>query len=157
MSGAVQTLTFEQLARVLEAQGARLAGLSFRAPLKTTAFFLASRARQCFDESHDPSGVPWAPLKNPSARRGGPGAKPLRDTGMLMASLAGQGSGHVEQVSDVALAWGTNVSYAGYHQEGTGRIPARPFLGITPEMESRIVEIILDHVRRALTQEQPGG
>jgi phage gpG-like protein len=30
-----------------------------------------------------------------------------------------------------SITFGTNVEYAGYHQFGTRRIPARPFLPIT--------------------------
>lgn len=150
VAGAAQNLTFEDLARLLKERGVALAGLSFRKPLQTVAFLLGAEARRCFDEGRAPDGTPWAPLKNPSRRRGGASAKPLRDTGMLMASLTGRAGGHVEEVTDTALVWGTNVAYAGYHQGGTRTIPARPFLGITPRMQDKIVMILFEHVNKAL-------
>lgn len=150
MAAATQSMTFEQLSAYLQGLGERLQSISFRRPLQTVALYLASQARRCFDESRAPDGSPWAPLVAPSARRGGASAKPLRDTGLLMASLTGQGAGHVEQISDVAILWGTNVAYGSHHQYGTRRIPARPFLGLTPSMESRISLIVTDYVERLL-------
>src|SRR5581483_10822530 len=56
-----------------------------------------------------------APLKRPRARGGD---VPLRDTGVLMASLTGQGKGHVKEVTAHALVWGTNIEYAAIHNWG---------------------------------------
>ena len=141
-------------AQVLDLSGALapLVGrLDFRIPLRTVALYLNSQARKCFDEQRSPDGKPWARFKRkPSARRGGPSAKLLRNTGILMASLTGQAGGHVEVLTATSLTWGSNVPYAGYHQHGTKHIPARPFLGITDQMRGRIEQIVAEYVKRAL-------
>lgn len=49
------------------------------------------------------------------------GRKILTDTGRLRRSITGRVWGN-------RLVIGTNVEYAPYHQYGTSRIPARPFL-----------------------------
>jgi phage gpG-like protein len=151
MAGAATYTTFDQLARHLTELGGKVAALSFERPLKTAAVYLASQSKECFDQSRDPSGVAWLPLKSPSARRGGPRSKPLRDTGLLMASVAARGAGHVEEVTRTSLVVGTSIDYASYHQLGTSSIPARPFLGITAKIEDRIARIILDYVKRELS------
>jgi phage virion morphogenesis protein len=156
MAGATQALKLSDLGKLLGKLGSDLARLDLTKPLNTVAFYLASQAKQSFDKGQSPDGQPWAPLKNPSARRGGPSSKPLRDTGVLMASLAGRGAGNVTKVRSTALDWGTSVAYASYHQQGTGRIPARPFLGIGPKQEDGIVRILVEHIEKML-KERAGG
>jgi phage gpG-like protein len=130
-----------------EARGRQLASLDFGPPLRRSAIILVSYARQSFDGAHDPDGRPWAPLQRPR-RRGRSGEKPLRDTGLLMASLtAGSGAaGHVERLSPHELVWGTNIEYAGFHQDGTRHVPARPFLGINNECASDIAQSFAEYV-----------
>jgi phage gpG-like protein len=72
-----------------------------------------------FERGADPYGRKWEPLK---ARRGRRiGGQPLLDTGRLRSSF------FVSPTSQ-GIVVRTNVSYAGYHQFGTRRIPARPML-----------------------------
>lgn len=79
-----------------------------------------SLIREGFDRSRAPSGVPWRPLKRgPSKRR--PGRRPLVDTGALRAWAS-----HGVIVGSRAT-WDTSRIGA-FHQLGTVRIPARPFL-----------------------------
>jgi phage virion morphogenesis protein len=95
---------------------------------------LEQKVRMNFQTGTDPWGVPWAPLK---VRVG----QPLRDTGLLMASID-----HAVTGGDTVVI-GTNYgqlegggSIAGVHQFGTDsagrnrnvKIPARPFFP-TPE------------------------
>lgn len=51
--------------------------------------------------------------------------KPLIDTGRLRRSIT-------TRVKPMAIEYGTNVVYAATQQFGTTRIPARPFLPVTP-------------------------
>lgn len=128
----------------------RLPAADWTPAFRDVGIYLNGRARDCFDGSHAPDGSAWLPLKSPSKRRGGSSAKPLRDTDVLMASMSSAGPGHVHQVAGPTLTWGSNLDRAEWHQWGTGRIPARPFLGITPAMEARIVQILGHHVKRML-------
>ena len=76
------------------------------------------------------------------------GAKPLRDTGMLMASIGFPSRDGISVNKPLELRVGTNVPYAWVHQKGwdEGKIPARPFMLLHPEDEEKIVKAILDHI-----------
>jgi phage gpG-like protein len=155
---------------------------------KVLALMLERETKKNFDDGstgHSPSGEPWLPLKNPRDRprdrnaRGGEDNKqrPLRDTGILMASLTGQGDGHVERIQDRRIVWGTNVDYAAVHQYGASipeqkrdkpwvfnsggktiftrkiaahTIPARPYLGLNDDMIELIDEMFADYTSQAI-------
>ena len=148
MAGAV--LTLEGLEKYLQSLGKSVLAVDWVPALRRAAVLLAAEAKLAFHYGRAPDGSAWKPLKNPSRKRGGATAKPLRDTGLLMASLAGGGPQHAEDVSPLALVWGTRVRYAGFHQYGTKHIPARPFLGFTPALESRIDLLFRDHAEQVL-------
>jgi len=59
-------------------------------------------------------------------------------TGALMASLAGSGA-DVSMGPD-SMTIGTLLSYAGYQQFGTSRMPARPVIDITESDRDRFIE-----------------
>lgn len=69
-----------------------------------------------FAGGRDPYGNRWEPLKATRGRR--VGGQPLRDTGRL------QNSFNVQKTA-TGIVVRSGVSYAGYHQYGTRRIPAR--------------------------------
>lgn len=83
---------------------------------------LVNRIRTDFDQSQDPYGNPWAPLK---FRNG----QPLRDTGRLRNSIDFDVPG--TNVVEV----GTNVAYAPVHQFGA-KIPAHG--GDTPSTPGNV-------------------
>lgn len=114
---ATQTVRLSDLAPWLASLGADLARLSWKRPLKAAAVMLAASAKECFEQGQSPAGVPWAPLKRPRANSKG-GDKPLRDKGLLMASLTARGMNHIEDITDDRLEFGTNLDYAGIHQDG---------------------------------------
>jgi phage gpG-like protein len=67
-------------------------------------------------------GTPWAPLA-PSTVRRTRGARGgiLYATGALLGSLTDPGApGHVEQLDEQSLLFGSELPYAIYHQTGTG-------------------------------------
>lgn len=155
MPGAVEGLDLSGLVKKLEAMASRSVRLDLSQPLAVAGQLLVSDARQCFAQGRDPAGRPWAPLKNPSKKRGGPSAKPLRHTGRLMGSITSGVSGN-------RVAVGTNVFYAPYQNFGTRRtikgvrigprgksrdiqvqhISARPFLGVSVTTRRRIEDLI---------------
>lgn len=78
-----------------------------------------------FALSRGPDGTPWKPLKY---RQG----KPLILSGALRAAaVAAAGSPQITEASLVVSL--TEPPYAQYHQFGTRRIPARPFMGLSEE------------------------
>ncbi len=132
----------------------RMAGvvgkLDFHEPLKQVGFMLAGYAKQSFDAQASPDGSPWAPFKRtPSRKRGGKSAKLLRDTGLLMASYQG-GNGHAEDITALSLTWGSNLDRAGWHQDGTRTIPARPQAGLTPLIAQDIGDLVSEWLEKQL-------
>lgn len=117
--GVAQELPIEQLPAYLQTLVDRLGGMSFAEPLKRRcAESVRSFTKQNFSKGQGPNGEAWRPLMNPRPRGAG-GQKPLRDTGLLMASvIAKGGKGSVEQVTDSSLVIGTNLDRAAIHQYG---------------------------------------
>ena len=153
MASSTRSLTLADLPDFLAGLGESLQRIDFAKPLATVGLYLASQAQQRFDEQRSPDGVPWADwARPPSEKRGGPTAKLLRDTDVLMASLTSQAHAeHIEEATSASLLWGTNLPYSSFQQEGTEDIPARPFLGINDKMRGRIGLILTDYVERVLT------
>lgn len=75
----------------------------------------------------------WAPTQR--------GGQILVDTGRLMGSI--QNVVHSDSVSV-----GTNVHYGRYHQEGTRRMPARAFLGLSQSDMDEVKQVIVEYLDR---------
>jgi phage gpG-like protein len=78
-------------------------------------------------DKHDPDGVAWAPWSGGTSRsrekKGNAGQGLLWDTGTLLGGMR-------VQVGATDVLIGTDVGdYAEYLQDGTNRMPARPYLG----------------------------
>ena len=86
-----------------------------------------------FNTKMSPTGGAWAPRKSSSrsSRRGG---RLLVDTGRLRNSISSVVTGSTARI-------GTNVFYAKFHQEGTRKMVARPFLGINQQDLSELTRI----------------
>jgi phage gpG-like protein len=91
-------------------QLARIASPAFRTRVaQLSGAFATKEVSDCFEQSRDPYGVPWAPLKH----RDG---KPLVDTGALAASISAQpGEGTFKLVAP--------KKYAAVHQFGAHMAP----------------------------------
>jgi len=140
--------------------------IDYRPLLKTIRVILVSGVRGFFDQSRDPEGVPWKPLKRPRyrpLRRGQKHRKrksplgidkPLVDTGTLMRSVTAGGRGKVEEMTDTSITLGSNLIYAGVHNYGypPKNIPQRQFLGISDEMETEIEEATADFVAEQIAR-----
>ena len=148
---AQQSVNVGNLPGLFAGLAGRVQQLDCTRPLRAVALYLESQAKRSFASQAAPDGTPWAGWKRvPDQARGGPASKLLRDTDVLMASMTGQGPDHVEDVTSVALIWGTAVPYGKYHQYGTAHVPARPFIGFTPQMGVRLEQILVDWIRRVL-------
>ena len=102
----------ELAARAAKDDGVRL--------LKAVALMLEGASKDCFDQARGPDGSPWPPIRprprTPAMGKADPkkGEKdrPLRDTGILAASMTAFAPHHIEEVSPTTLVWGTSVDYA---------------------------------------------
>ena len=117
--------------------------------LKRAGLQLVQSAQKNFQQGGRPkwNGLKLATLIGRGNTAGGGGlSKPLRDTGVLMASIA-SAMKHPQGVWVLlkdSLAVGTNVPYAGYHQFGTRWISAREFLLAQPEDEKVMLKMLTE-------------
>lgn len=86
----------------------------------------------------------WAPL-NPryaaQKERRWPGRPILVASGALLESVTG-GTGFVKIITPTALALGTNIPYAIYHQRGTTYMPRRAVIDLSKENRTVISKIV---------------
>ena len=113
--GAALEMDLNQFAAWLDGRAGELARMDLTPVWRQVAVYLAASTKQRFAAGVGPDGAPWRPLAHPRPRGAG---NPLRDTGQLMASVTGQGAGHVEQITPTSLTWGTNLDRAAIHQWG---------------------------------------
>ncbi len=104
-------------------------------------------------------GSPWAALAPSTLWGRRSGSTLLNSTGALLASLIDAGAaGHVEESDGQSLTLGSRLSYAMFHQTGTGRgfgrgaitpgrgqgrgMPMRPIIVLSGERSGRWVDIV---------------
>jgi phage gpG-like protein len=101
--------------------------------------------------------MPWEELSPVTVDAKG-FAKVLVKTGRLYESVVtpnGTSDTIWETSADPAyLIFGTSVSYAKYHQTGTRRMPARPFMGMNRKTEQEIVNAVADAAVKRITKER---
>lgn len=119
-----------------------------RDTLTTWLNMLQSDLAQGFLGSQSPEGTPWAPLKRPRSPipPHNPGRRPLIDFGNLLASVAGKGTGHIEEIAENEAMMGTSIPYAAVHQTGRkdGKMPARPFMGAPAKSVDELANMVAD-------------
>ncbi len=103
---------------------------------------LVHSIRQHFDLQQAPDGTPWAPLSPNTSTEKKSVNKILHGENLLLRDKI-----HF-QTDDRSVEVGTDLDYAATHQFGDPdrNIPARPFLGIGPEDETDIIEILQEHL-----------
>lgn len=131
----------------LIAQVRTIASPQFHDKLRASLAYAAEQEIiQGFDRSADPYGNRWAPLKADRGRRAG--GQPLVDSGKLRAS-------YEARPSAIGFEVRSRTSYAGYHQYGTKRIPARPMVpnrrdDLGPYWRRSMIRVIEDRLSRAM-------
>lgn len=91
----------------------------------------------------DPSGRPWAPLAPSTIASKRPGSRIMVDSGRLLSSVTMDVVGDESRLS-------TNVPYAVYLHEGTGRMPARPIFGLEGDQLQEVVTVIENFINDIL-------
>lgn len=140
----------------------------FIAPLRVIRRTISDDVKESFLTETDPEGNPWDPWgesyadraatenisilrKQPEYHRGG--GKQLYDAATNLDNYLIRSKG----VSSAAIGGGSIAligsnlpDYWIYHQEGTSRIPARPFIGVSDAAEEIIFRILDMHVEGSL-------
>ena len=105
---------------------------------------VAAAIERNFDEGGRP--LPWAPLTPRyaayKARRFGAGLRILERSGALRRSIS-------TRLEGGALVASTDVPYAAFHQYGTRRLPARPFLTLTETDKEEVAQAVADSLGTA--------
>ena len=101
--------------------------------------------RERFNKEQSPEGQKWKPLAESTKRRKKRHKrgqmKILHDTGALRRSIAYEAGNNSVKVGSV-------LKYARTHQFGRGKIPARPFLGVTESEKKHIVSMFGTYIKR---------
>jgi phage virion morphogenesis protein len=97
-----------------------------------------------FERGVAPDGSAWAPLAAKTLkRRRGRGGGPLVFRGELSGSIT-------RRVTGRAGAVGTNYETAQFHQFGTDRMPARPFIGWSAAGQDEALDIMRTRIARTV-------
>lgn len=161
-------VTTDELSAVLEDLYRQLGDLT---PLmRDIGDEMLESTRRNFDAGTAPDGTPWAPRSQATldrydwlvskGRLGGYGATPLTRTGTMRAQIA-------YEADPLGVSWGSNAVQAAVMQFGQpkgasgsmangspipwGDIPAREYLGVGPDDETAITEIIEDYLDELAT------
>jgi phage gpG-like protein len=125
-------VTFDELRRRIAAM-ARAAARPPAALLRQLSVWAGGEAKRCIAEGRDPDGAPYPPLKFPRARGG---TRPLRDRGLLLASMTG-GAGFIQQMGQWQFTQGSNLPYAALQNAGGVIVPTKgKFLAIPKTAEA---------------------
>lgn len=100
--------------------------------------------------------APWVPLsaKYAAQKRKKYGGKPiLRATDKLYSSFTRKGAeGNVNRIRINEAEFGSSVSYARFHQFGTGKMPARPPLALTDQDFQKFDSIAEKHLAEMIRE-----
>lgn len=109
---------------------------------------LRADAEEAFETEQSPDGKKWEdldPVYKKSRYAKGYDGKMLHRTGVLMASL------NIDYGDDFA-AVGVSESYGVYHQLGTKKMSARPFLGVSEDGIDEIKDILKNAIKGAWSE-----
>lgn len=102
--------------------------------------------RERFNKEQSPDRQKWKPLAPSTVKRRLKRHKKgnmriLQDTGELRRSIA-------FEAGDSSVRIGSKLKYARTHQFGRGKIPARPFLGVTDNEKKHITSMFRQYLKR---------
>lgn len=132
---------------------------NWRPALNEAALYMERQTKLRFAREEAPDGTPWAPLATSTIRRklSGKGGKRrdgrgrflksgstkiLVDTGILESGIAARPASDTQASVETTAG----AEYGIWHQIGTKRMPARPYLGFSDEDVSAIDRIFKRHV-----------
>lgn len=153
MNSHTLEMTFAQYASRLAKACGPLPGGDYRDVMfGEVATILRMQAKDTFQRATTPEGEPWKPvteytLANRLARKSRHNPQPLVDTGALYKSVTRKGAPYAVSGYNSGASlyrFGTSRPFADSHQEGSGRVPRRKFLGFGREADRDILRVIAD-------------
>jgi phage gpG-like protein len=94
-----------------------------------------------FDTEGGAIGRHWPAAAEPDRKQD---SRLLVATGALMRSLTGQTGDSNVQITAKRLTYGTTVPYGRFHEYG-GRVPARPFIGLSQTAARDLINVMHDY------------
>lgn len=104
---------------------------------------LQEMERGYFASSSGPDGQAWAPNRPYTIKKKGHGII-LRETYELENSLTQTSATSVRNVQPTSLEFGTNRQWSWMHQQGSGKIPQRMFIGMNQDGMEGVLNTIAD-------------
>ena len=142
-AGVKMSIDFEGAKEVL-AKLRKLPPAVIEAALDDAAASQETEVSVRFERGIGPDGQAWKGLSKKTLKYRKGHGKPLTVSGLLGGSIT-------RRVSAQSASVGTNYELAPYHQFGTSRgIPARPFIGWSPEGQEEVVDILRAHIARTV-------
>lgn len=121
---------------------------NFSEPLReSVARVLIPSIRENFDSEGRP---PWQSLADSTVIRRGSSGPILNSTGTLRSEATSISNWVIG--TEEATMTGVSVEYGAYHQEGTRKMPARPFVLIQPQDVVEIENIFGEWVDRKIAE-----
>lgn len=143
MAGVTLTLNDQDLQTLLN-RIARLSG-TLLPVMKNIGQAALQGMQERFRKEQDPDGNPWKALDPTYAvSKRGPGIlREMAQAGGLFGSLTYRASASAVEI-------GTSKVYGAHHQFGGEVLAARPFIGLSDDDRSDILDVIVDHAARQL-------
>lgn len=131
---------------------ARKAMTNFTPWLKQSALIAIESVQTNIDQGGRPG---WVALADATVKkRGGGTPEPLRDKGILMASITAPRTHEdgVYEINHFSVEVGTKLKYAGPQHFGTrdGHIPPRPFMFMQQQDGARITTLLVEFLDKSL-------
>lgn len=139
-------VTPEQFQQFLQQVEQEFPHISLQPVLKQCVELIRADVKGAFRDQVSPDGRPWPPADKPQ------GHPLLNETGRLFQSAVLPGPGHIEEVTDHSIVFGTIVPYAAFHQNGTRFLPERAFLGASSSTIEHCVELIMDYLAEQIME-----
>lgn len=111
----------------------------YRQPLRAAEGIVLRETQANFNAERSPEGSGWAALSPVTIERKGH-ARKLWETGALYSSITASNDGKSVTISSSDFK-------AAFHQYGTSKMPARPFLGISYKMKNEIAGAVRAYIR----------
>lgn len=154
---AVETIDIEETYTFIGDVIEDFKAIEFREALDQIGAKFAEKTSQNFLSESSPSGLPWEPLSPVTVARKGHDTILVDSNTMRKSVVLRDAPHHIERIGrnaagDDEIVYGTDVMYAVIHQEGSGRIPQREFLGLEEKDADDIADIVADHIVEKLKQ-----
>jgi phage virion morphogenesis protein len=111
----------------------------FRQPMRAVGNILLSETQANFHAERSPNGGGWAALSPVTIERKGHGKK-LWETGAMFSAIG-------VSVSENSAEIYCSDWKARFHQYGTRKMPARPFIGVSSSMLNRAVGVVAAYAK----------